>query len=424
MKKMNRTQRGNIQVGIDLGSSKICCVIAEVDSIACKIKLLGIGSVPSEGLSRASIVHRDRVITQLELAIHEAETMADIKVEHSWLIVSGEHIRGINTQGAIAINQQGKNSPAVSEQEIRQEDVFKVLELARAISFPIDREILHILPQEYLVDTMNRIQNPVGISGRRLEAKVHLVTVASSTATNLTNCVNELGIEVDGLVYQGIASALSTLDVDEKDLGVALVDIGSDVTDVTVYHENGIRHSGVIPLGSDTITNDIAVMLQISKADAEKIKIKYGSAKSSMASPDLEFDIPVKNGGMSRKISEHELARYIEARMVENLQYVAREISRADVQEKLTYGVVLTGGGSELANLAVLAEETLGMRARIGRPKGISGVVDIAGEPRYAASLGLLQWTLTHDDHLVRYYSDFTAKTVFKKFSKWFKEFF
>jgi cell division protein FtsA len=424
MKKMNRAQRGNIQVGIDIGSSQIVCAIAEVEPIEKSIKLLGIGTSPSTGMSQASIVHRDKIINEMEIAVNDAETMADVKVEHAWITVSGEHIRGINTQGAIAINPKAQNIGSANEREIRKEDIYKVLELAKAISFPMDREILHILPQEYIVDTMNHIKDPIGISGRRLEAQIHLVTVASSTATNLINCVEELGIAVDGLVYHGLASSLSTLDSDEKELGVALVDIGADTVDVTVYHDGGIRHTGVIKIGSSSATNDIAVMLQISKADAEKIKIKYGSAKASMASPDLEFDIPVKNGGISRKISEHELARYIEARMMEVMQLVAREIARADVQANLTYGLVLTGGGADLANIVVLAEEVIGVRTRIGKPKDIKDIVDIANGPQYAAVLGLLHWTIQRTDHLPENYSELSAKKVVNKITNWIKDFF
>jgi cell division protein FtsA len=238
------------------------------------------------------------------------------------------------------------------------------------------------------------------------------------------NCVEELGIAVDGLVYHGLASSLSTLDTDEKDLGVALVDIGADTVDVTVYYDGGIRHTGVIKIGTSSATNDIAVMLQVSKAEAEKIKVKYGSAKSSMASPDLEFEIPVKNGGISRKISEHELSRYIEARMMEILQLVAREIARADVQANLTYGLVLTGGGAELANIAVLAEEVIGVRTRIGKPKGIKDIVDITNSPKYAAVLGLLHWTIQKIDYLPDKQYEISAKKIINKITNWIKDFF
>jgi len=226
MKKLSRTQDKNIQVGIDVGSSKFCCAIAEIDPSNQNVKLLGVGSCPSSGIKKGSIIHRDKVIEEMEKAVTDAEIMADIKVNRSWLTISGEHVRGINTQGAIAIQKPGQ-SPSATDQEIRIEDVYKVLELAKAISFPVDRNILHTLPQEYIIDTMNGIKDPVGMSGRRLEGRVHLVTVATSSASNFINCAEELGISIDGLVFQGLASSISTIDKDEKELGVAVVDIGA-----------------------------------------------------------------------------------------------------------------------------------------------------------------------------------------------------
>ena len=361
----------------------------------------------------------------MEKAINDAEIMADIKVDRAWLSISGEHIRGINTQGAIAIQKPGQSSLG-TDQEIQKEDVLKVLELAKAISFPMDRDILHTLPQEYIIDTMNGIKDPVGMSGRRLEGKVHLVTVATSAATNFINCAEELGISVEGLVFQGLASSMATIDQDEKELGVAVIDIGAGTTDIVVYLEGGIRHTGVIPIGSDSITNDIAVMLQIGKQEAEEIKLKYGSAKASMASPELDFDLPVKNGGISRKISEHELSRYVEARMTEIFQLISREISRADIQQKLIYGLVFTGGGAQLPNLAALSEEILSIRSRIGVPKGISGVTDVASTPYYAAAIGLLFWPLYFKDAQQKLspFDGVTVKNVANNIYQWFKQFF
>ena len=425
MKKLNRNQDHNIQVGIDVGSSKFCCAIGEIIPSDQNVKLLGVGSSLSTGIKKGSIIHRDKIIEEMEKAINDAEIMADIKVDRAWLSISGEHIRGINTQGAIAIQKPGQ-SPLGTDQEIQKEDVQKVLELAKAISFPMDRDILHTLPQEYIIDTMNGIEDPVGMSGRRLEGKVHLVTVATSAATNFINCAEELGISVEGLVFQGLASSIATIDKDEKELGVAVIDIGAGTTDIVVYLEGGIRHTGVIPIGSDSITNDIAVMLQIGKQEAEEIKLKYGSAKASMASPELEFDLPVKNGGISRKISEHELSRYVEARMTEILQLISREISRADIQQKLIYGLVFTGGGAQLSNLAALSEEILSLRSRIGVPKGISGVTDVASTPYYAAAIGLLFWPLNFQDaqQIISPFGGVTVKNVANNIYQWFKQFF
>lgn len=423
MKKLNLTQDKSIRVGIDIGTSKICCAIAARDSDSDRLRLLGIGSAASTGMKRGSIIHRDKVIDEIEQAVSAAETMANLKVEHAWLSLSGEHIRGINTQGAIAI-RDGHNGSLAAERVISKEDIRKALEYAKAINFPVDRDILHVLPQEYVIDTMNGIKDPVGMNGRRLEARVHLVTMATSAATNLVNCTEELGIRIDGLIYQGIASALSTLDQDEKELGVAVVDIGAGTTDITVFYDGGVRHTGVIPIGASSITNDIAVMLQIGKEDAESIKTKYASAKASMASADLDFKLPNKDGELTRSVSEHELSRYVEARMVEILQLIKREMNRADLQEALTYGVVLTGGGAQLKNVAGLAEEILDMRVRIGMPRDYGGAVDIASQPLFATVLGLLRWLDTQVDLHTTAMESISPGAMLGKVKNWFKEFF
>jgi len=397
MKQRMKVSDKNTQIGIDIGTSKICCSITEINSDEGSNKILGVGNVPSQGMKKGSIVHRDRVMDAIEAAVREAELMAGIKVNRAMLSISGDHIRGINTQGAIAI-QKGSARNVPVEQEITQNDVSRVLELAKAVSLPVDREILHILPQEYLIDTMDSIKDPVGMSGRRLEAKVHLITMAATTAKNLVSCVHELAIDVEGLVFQALASAIATLDTDEKELGVAVVDIGAGTTDITVFYDGGVRHSAVIGVGANAVTNDIAVMLQIGMEDAEQIKLKYASAKASMSSTELEFDLPVKNGGIARKVSEHELSRYVEARMIELIQLIDREIARADVSDQLTYGLVLTGGGAMLRNLVPLTQEKFNMPVRIGRPKNFSGAVDIASTADFTAAIGLTQWaSVTRD---------------------------
>lgn len=391
MKGINMNASVVIRVGLDIGSSFISCAIAEKSNETGEMKLMGISRAVSAGLKNGSVIHRDKLMDAIEAAIKDAELMAGHKINNAVLSVSGKNIRSINTQGAIAI-QKSQHSSLLVENEITEHDVFRVMEMARALSLPPDRDIMHVLPQEYVIDTMENIKDPVGMSGKRLEAKVHLVTVPSSATKNLVNCTEELGIEVDGIVYQGLASAITTLDSDEKELGVALINIGGDTTDVVVYYNDGIRHSAVLGIGANSITNDIAVMLQIGVGEAEEIKKTYASAKASMSSTELEFDLPVKNGGLARKVSEHELSRYVEARTQEILQLIAREIHRADIREQLTYGVVLTGGGAQLRNIVPLAQEILNMRVRLGIPKNISGAVDVASNPEHTSVIGLLSW--------------------------------
>ncbi len=391
IKKGTLIQNYTTLAGIDIGSAKCCCSIGKINYDTGKIILLGIGESPSTGMKKGSIVNRDQVIEEIESAVRDAESMAHMKIDRANITISGNHIRGLNTQGAIAIHTNG-HGHMPNAQPIQPKDIHKVLDMAGAVSFPIDRNILHVIPQEYIIDTMEGVINPIGMTGRRLEARVHLITVAISSITNIKDCVEESGISVDEIIYQGLASALSVITNDEKEMGVAVIDIGADTSDLVVFQNGGVRHSAVIPIGGNSITHDIAMMLQISTAEAEKIKIKYGSAIASMASAELEFELPSENGQLKRSISEHELSRYIEARAGEILQYIAKEISRADMGGPLTYGIVLTGGGSQLNHLAKLSENELNIKTRIGIPSNCGNVIELGSEPKYAASMGLLNW--------------------------------
>lgn len=418
MKGINMNSGTVQRVGIDIGSSFITCAIAEKNLETDEMKLMGIGRSISAGMRNGSVIHRDKLMDAIESAVSDAQTMASTKVDKAVLSISGENLRSINTQGAIAIQKSHSSSLPV-ENEITENDVYRVMEMARALSLPPDRDIMHVLPQEYVIDTMDKIKDPVGMSGKRLEAKVHLITVPSTMAKNLVSCTEEIGIEVDGLVFQGLASSLTALDTDERDLGVALVNIGGDTTEVVVYHNDGICHSAVLGIGSNSITNDIAVMLQIGVGEAEEIKHKYASAKASMSSTELEFDLPVKNGGLARKVSEHELSRYVEARVQEILQLTAHEIQRADIREHLTYGVVLTGGGSQLRNIVPLAQEVLKMNVRLGIPKNLSGAVDVASNPEHTTVIGLLHW---NDVKRELAPAPIAATLTFSRAVKWLKE--
>lgn len=389
--KRTLMQNNSVIAGIDIGSTKCCCSIGKLDPGTEKITLLGIGESPSTGMKKGSIIDREKVIEEITNAVHEAESMANIKIDHAHVTISGNHIRGLNTQGAIAIHSNGQ-SQIPNSQSIHQQDVQKVLDMARAISFPVDRNILHVIPQEYVIDTMEGVINPIGMTGRRLEARVHLITVAISSLTNIKDCVEESGISVDDIVYQGLASALSVISNDEKEMGVAVIDIGADTSDLIIFLDGGVRHSAVIPIGGNSITQDIAMMLQISTTEAEDIKNKFGSAIASMSSTELEFELPSQNGSLNRSISEHELSRYIEARASEILQYISRELARADINGSLTYGIVLTGGGAQLNHMAKLSEEILDTKTRIGYPIHFGNSINLGKEPKFSASLGLLNW--------------------------------
>ena len=411
MSPMGNGHDRQITVGFDIGASTITCAIGQIISESKRVKLLGIESVPSLGIRRGSITNRNELIDQLEKAMADAELMSNTKVEKAILSITGEHIRCLNTQAAIALNRANGGTGGLSERAINENDVYQVLDLAQAISLPVDRDILHTLPQEYLVDTLKEIKNPIGMTGRRLEGRVHLVTAATTAMNNLVSCVEELGITVDGLVFQPLASALATLHEDEMELGITLVEIGSSTTNIVVYHGSAIRHSAIIPIGSSSITNDIAVMLQVSIEEAENIKIKYASAQVSMSSPKLEIELSSEAGQIKRSIPEQEVSRYVEARMQEIFQMVIREISRADIKDPLTYGIVMTGGGAKLRNIVPLAESSLGVKVRQGKPIKIDGVQDIADGPSHTTVMGLLLWPMYATDH-VRLHQETTSSGI------------
>ena len=400
MKIMPNKNTQQITVGIDIGSSKICCAIGQVNIENNKIKLLGLATTKSRGIKRGVITDRDKLIETIEKVLTDAQIMGNIKITSSYLSITGEHIRSINTQAAIALNRVKGGSGNITERSIEQEDIFQVLDLAQAVSLPVDKDILHTIPQEYVVDTLEEIKNPQGMMGRRLEARVHLVTAASTAINNLISCVEELGITVDGLVFQPIASALAALEDDEMDLGVTLVELGSNTTNIAVYHGSALRHSATIPIGSASITNDIAVMLQITKKEAEKIKINYTSALSSMSSNQLNIKYRPNRESEEKTISEKEVSQYVEARMQEILQMIIKEISRADIKDPLTYGIVMTGGGAELRNISSLVEDNLNVKVRKGKPKKIDGALEIANNPQFTTVLGLLLWPVFSSDHV------------------------
>ena len=399
MKIISNSNDQQITVGLDIGSSTISCAIAQTISASKTVKLLGVSTKRSIGIKRGIITNRDELIDALDKVLSDTELMAGIKVSSAILSITGEHIRSMNTHAAIALNRMNGSPGGRMERAINDKDIFQVLDLAQAVSLPSDRDILHTLPQEYLVDTLDEIKNPTGMFGRRLEGRVHLITAARTAMSNLVRCVEELGISVEGLVFQPLASALATLENDEMELGVTLVEIGSSTTNIAVYHDNAIRHTATIPIGAASITNDIAVMLQLSLNQAEMIKIKYASAISTLSSDKLNIDIS-SNDKLNRSISENEISKYVEARMQEIFNLIIREISRADIKDPLTYGIVMTGGGAELTNLLTLAENTLGVSVRKGIPIRIEGVQDVANQSHFATVMGLLLWPLYANDHV------------------------
>tara|TARA_Y100001970_G_scaffold242150_1_gene306303 strand:+ start:221 stop:1495 length:1275 start_codon:yes stop_codon:yes gene_type:complete len=424
MQKMKNVNNNNLIAGIDIGSENIYCAIGTQRSETSKIKLLGIGKCPvNESFNKGAITNRNQLIEQLETAVNEAEIMADRKISNAYMSLTGDHIRSMNTQSAVALNRNSANE-TTGNNSITQKDINRVLELTQGIALPPDRDILHTIPQEFIVDTLEKIDNPIGLSGRRLEGHVHLVTAATTAMKNLVDSAEEIGININGLVFKPLAAAASTLSKDEIKLGVSLIDIGSTTTGIAIFKDGAIRHSAVIPIGSASITNDIAVMLRISIEEAEKIKIKYASAKASLSSKKLDFEIPLNNSSDSDilKISENELSRYVEARMEEIFQLAQNEINRSGINNSLTYGAVLTGGGSQLKNIVPFAKELLDIPIRLGKPTiNIQGNNNFADNPIDSTLLGLLLWPYHSTEHIS---SDRTSASFIDKVKQILKDFF
>ena len=416
MNPISNINDSSITVGLDIGSRSIKCAIGEIKADNNNVKLLGVSEMESAGIKKGVIIDRDVLIDRIERVINNAELMADEKVTKLSLSITGNHIRCINTQSAISLNHTNGLSNGIKEKVIGDSDILQVLGSSQSISLPIDRDILHTIPQEYSVDMLDEIKNPVGMIGRRLESKVHLVTAATTAMSNIANCVEELGLSVENIVFQPLASALAVIDEDEMELGITLVELGYTTTNIAVYQKGSIKHSAVLPIGSKSITNDIAVMLQISIKEAEDIKIKYASALSSMSSSDLmiEFSKTFKN--KSSSISENEVSKYVEARTEEIFQMVFQEISKADVKDPLTYGIVLTGGGALMRNIVPMLEKTLSIKARIGRSIKIEAAKDVADGPNFTTCMGLLLWPLhTKDFSQLRNNQNKSFKGILKR---------
>ncbi len=368
----------SIFVGLDIGTTKICTIIGE--NVGGDVEIIGIGSAPSKGLRKGVVINIESTVSSIRKAVEEAELMAGIELKTVYAGIAGGHIKGFNSHGIIAVKNR----------EVSEGDVKRVIDAARAIAIPVDREVIHILPQEYIVDDQDGIQQPLGMNGVRLEARVHIVTGAVTSAQNIIRCVNRTGMDVSTIVLEQLASAKAVLSEDEKELGVVIVDIGGGTTDVAVFSEGSIKHTMVITLGGDHLTNDIAVGLRTPMIEAEKIKKKSGCAMASLVDKDETIEVPSVGGRKPRIISRQVLAEIIEPRVEEILSLVQREVVRSGYGDLLASGVVLTGGSSLLNGIADLGEQIFNMPVRIGYPKGISGLVDLVNSPMYATGVGLV----------------------------------
>jgi cell division protein FtsA len=368
-------------VGLDIGTTKISCIIADQNASG-ELRVVGVGNAPSEGLRRGVVVDLDKTVASITRSVEEAERMAGVEVKGVYAGIAGDHIRSINSRGVIAVSRK--------ENEIAQADVERVVEAAKAIAIPMDREIIHVIPQEFIVDDQDGIKDPVGMSGVRLEAEVHIITGAVTSAKNICRAIQRSGLKVYDLVLEPLASASAVLDDDERGLGVVLLDIGGGTTDVAVFHEGSIRHTAIIPFGGANVTSDIAIGLRTPIDKAENLKIQFGSALASLVASDAMLAVSGVGGRADREISRHVLASMIEPRMEEIFALANKEVRKNHFAELLGGGVVLTGGTSLLPGIAELAEQVFEMPVRLGVPRGLGGLSAQVADPRFSTGVGLV----------------------------------
>lgn len=376
---MSRKQDKQLIVGLDIGTSKIVAMVGELKPEG-GIEIIGIGSNPSHGLKKGVVVNIESTVQSIQRAVEEAELMAGCQIHSVLAGIAGSHVRSLNSHGVVAIR----------DKEVTSSDVERVIDAARAVNIPSDQRILHILPQEFVIDGQDGIREPIGMSGVRLEAKVHMVTGAVSAADNIIKCVQRCGLQVDDIILEQLASSHATLTDDEKDLGVALVDIGGGTTDIAVFTGGSIRHTAVIPIAGDQVTNDIAVALRTPTHYAEEIKIKYACALPQLANPDETIEVPSVGERPPRRLARQTLAEVVEPRYEELFRLVQAELRRSGFEDMVAAGIVLTGGSSKMEGAIELAEEVFHMPVRLGYPQHVSGLLDVVRNPIHATGVGLL----------------------------------
>ena len=404
----------NVITGIDIGTTKIAVIIAEnKDNV---INILGFGKSNSNGLNKGIVVDIEKTIQSINKAIKQAEEQAGFEIDSAYVGLTGEHIKGINCSGAISISTNDYRNPA--GEQIKQKDIDRVLEHSRAINLSPDRKILHILSKEYKVDENNGIKNPLGLSGHRLEANVHLVTIQRNIEKDLETCIEQCGLDVQGFILEPLASSSSVLDNNEKKLGSILIDIGGGTSDIIIHYNNSIMHTGAIPLGGENISKDIAFGLQTSLEQAEILKCKNGIAKESLSSSENKIKIIGTNGREDKEITEKDLAKIIEPRLIEIFTLAKNEINKSEFNGEFTFGIVLTGGGSSLKNISDLASEIFNMPIKIGIPDSINGKIDIINNPRFSTAIGIIKYVINNEsklDHKINFKNNDNLFTSIKE---------
>ena len=369
---------GEIIVGLDIGTTKVCAVVGEARPDG--VEIIGMGSHPSEGLRKGVVINIEHTVNSIKEAIEEAETMAGCEISAVYAGIAGGHIKGFNSHGVIALK----------EKEVTKKDIDRVIEAASAVAIPMDREVIHTLVQEFIVDEQGGILDPLGMSGVRLEAKIHIVTGAVTSAQNIVKCANRAGLDVCDIILQSLASSEAVLSKEERNLGAAIIDFGGGTTDTAIFSGGSIKHTSVLPLGGDNLTYDIAVGLRTPKLEAEKIKIRYGCGLSSLIGRDETIEVPGVGGRKPRVLSRQVLGEILEPRVEEIFSLIYSELTHSGHEDTIRSGVVITGGSAELQGVTELAEQIFNSPARVGYPQGMSGLAEIVNKPMYATAVGLV----------------------------------
>ncbi|NOQ13008.1 MAG: cell division protein FtsA [Methyloprofundus sp.] len=405
---MAKQRERNLIVGLDIGTSKVAAIVGEVNETG-EVEVIGIGSTPSRGLKKGVVINLESTVNSIQRAVEEAELMAGCEITSVYAGIAGSHIKSLNSHGIVAIKNK----------EVSQYDINRVIDSARAVAIPADQKILHILPQEFVIDMQEGIKEPIGMSGIRLEAKVHMVTGSVSAAQNIIKCIRRCGLEADDIVLEQLASCTSVLTEDEKELGVCLIDIGGGTTDIAIFSQGAIKHTAVIPIAGDQVTNDVAVALRTPTQSAEAIKRAYACALTQLAEAEEMIEVSSIGDRPPRNISKQNLAEIIEPRYEELMLLVQAELQRSGYEGLIAAGIVLTGGSSKVQGLIELAEEIFHMPVRLGLPQHVSGLTDVVANPVHSTGVGLL---LYGRDHLVNgeHLSE-AGEGIFARMKAWFQ---
>lgn len=401
----------DLLVGIDIGTSKVVTLVGEMTSDG-KLNVIGFGSHPSQGLKRGVVVNIESTVQSIQRSVEDAELMAGCEIFSAYTGIAGSHIRSINSHGIVAIR----------DHEVSQSDVDRVIDAAKAIAIPADQKILHVLPQEFIIDNQDSIREPVGMSGVRLEAKVHIVTGAVSAAQNIVKCMKRCGLNTNDIVLEQFASSQSILTDDEKELGVCMIDIGGGTSDIAIFTDGAIRHTAVIPIAGDQVTNDIAIALRTPTRNAEEIKIKYGCALQDLVDTNQMVEIPTLGDRAARRLPRRALAEVVEARYEELFTLALSEIRRSQLEDFIAAGIVLTGGASKITGAQELAERVFKVPVRIGKPYNVNGLSDIVHNPIYATGVGLLVYAQRQRQSQGEVVMSQTSiKTLWSRMKNWFQ---